>query len=152
MSTSGSADTKRICREYSHKKMTTLNDIQTEADVAYFLERFYERVRQDSDLGHIFDGVAQVNWPTHMPRIIAFWSTILLGTNTYGGNPMRPHFELAMKTSFTPAHFDQWLAYFQQTLTENFAGPLADEALVRAQGIAAVMQSRLYQMGLLVIE
>lgn len=129
-----------------------MTDIQTEADVAFFLERFYERVRQDPDLGHIFDEVAQVDWPTHMPRIIAFWSTILLGTYNYGGNPMRPHFELATKTPFTPAHFDQWLAYFQQTLTENFAGPRADEALMRAQSIAAVMQSRLYQMGLLVTE
>ncbi|KAB7733002.1 hemoglobin [Rudanella paleaurantiibacter] len=131
---------------------TPLRDIATEADVAFFLERFYERVRKNPDLGHIFDGVAQVNWPEHMPRITAFWTSILLGTDNYRGNPMRPHFELALKTPFTPAHFDQWLELFGQTMHECFAGECADQAMIRAQSIALVMQSRLYSMGLLKTE
>lgn len=126
-----------------------MHDIETEADVALLVERFYARVRQDAELGSIFDDVVQVNWPEHLPRIIAFWSTMLLNTGTYAGNPMRAHFELALKTSLRPAHFDRWLSLFFQTLTDLFSGPRTDEARQRAHGIATVMQSRLYSTGLL---
>jgi hemoglobin len=128
-----------------------MHDIETEADIAHFLDRFYARVRQDPNLGPIFNEVAQVDWPTHMPKIRAFWSSLLLGTNSYQGQPMRPHFELAQKTPISPAHFDQWLALFTHTLHECFAGERANEALLRAQSIATVMQSRMYQIGLLAV-
>ncbi|WP_229376549.1 group III truncated hemoglobin [Fibrella aquatilis] len=128
----------------------TLPDITTEADVALFVARFYERIRQDPDLGPIFNTVAQVDWPTHLPNIERFWSTMLLNTGTYTGNPMPVHFNLARKTPIRPAHFDQWLALFRQTLTEHFAGERTNEALLRAQGIATVMQGRLAGMDLLV--
>lgn len=124
-------------------------DIETEADVARFVERFYERVRQDADLGPIFDDVARVDWPTHIPKITAFWSGLLLGTHTYRGQPMRPHLELAQKTPIRPAHFDRWLALFTQTVTELFAGERTEQAVIRAQSIATVMQSKLYVTGLL---
>jgi len=127
----------------------TLNDIESEADIAYFLDRFYERVRADVELGYIFDEVAKVDWLAHLPRVAAFWSGILLGSGTYQGNPMRPHFELAQKTPISAEHFDRWLALFTQTLNECFAGERTREALLRAQSIAAVMQSRIYTAGLL---
>jgi hemoglobin len=117
-----------------------MHDIETEADIAFFLDRFYARIRQDPALGPIFNDVAQVDWPTHMPKIRAFWSSLLLGTNTYQGQPMRPHFELAQKTNIAPAHFEQWLALFRQTLRECFAGERANEALLRAQSIATVVK------------
>lgn len=126
-----------------------MHDIETEADIAFFLDRFYARIHQDPDLGPIFNDVAQVDWPSHMPKIRAFWSSLLLGTNSYQGQPMRPHFELAQKTPIRPAHFDQWLALFRQALTECFAGERANEAQLRAQSIATVMQSRMEQIGLL---
>ncbi len=129
-----------------------MNDIETEADVALFVERFYARVRQDSELGFIFDDVAHVNWPEHLPRITAFWSTMLLNTGTYAGNPMRPHLDLALKTPIRPEHFDRWLFLFSQTMTATFSGPRADEARQRAHGIATVIQSRLYSSGLLVVD
>ena len=128
---------------------TPTRDIETEADIALFVAKFYERVRQDPDLGPIFDGVARVDWPEHLPKIERFWSSMLLDTGTYAGNPMPVHFNLARKTPIRPAHFTQWLALFRQTLTELFAGERTEEALLRAQGIAIVMQGRLAGMELL---
>lgn len=136
----------------TYRMHTPLRDIETEADIAYFLDRFYARVRQNPELGYLFDGVAQVDWPTHLPKIQAFWSSLLLGTNSYQGQPMRSHFELAQKAPIRPGHFDQWLALFSQTLAECFAGERANEARLRAQSIAAVMQSRLHLTGLLQTE
>lgn len=128
---------------------TPTRDIETEADIALFVAKFYERVRQDPDLGPIFDGVARVDWPEHLPKIERFWSSMLLGTGTYAGNPMPVHFDLSRKTPISPAHFTQWLSLFRQTLTAHFAGERTQEALLRAQGIAIVMQGRLAGMGLL---
>jgi hemoglobin len=124
-------------------------DIETEADIAYFLSQFYSHVRQDPELGYIFDEVAQVDWPTHLPHIQRFWSSLLLGTSTYEGQPMRPHLALAQKTPIRPDHFERWLSYFEQTLDDCFAGPRAHEARLRAQSIAAVMQNRMRILGLL---
>lgn len=129
-----------------------MKDIETEADIAYFLERFYARVRQHPELGHIFDGVARVDWPAHLPRIAQFWSSLLLGTHTYEGNPMQPHLRLAGQTPIRPAHFEQWLTLFGQTLTEHFAGERTHEALLRAKAIAAVIQSKMHRLGLLQAE
>lgn len=126
-----------------------MKDIETEADIAFFLERFYARVRQHPELGYIFDGIARVDWDTHLPKIARFWSSLLLGTHTYEGNPMRPHLLLAQRTPIHPEHFDQWLGLFSQTLTEHFAGERTQEALLRAQSIAAVMQAKLHRLGLL---
>lgn len=126
-----------------------MNDIETEADIALFLDRFYARVRRHPELGYIFDEVARVDWPTHLPRIERFWSSLLLGTHTYEGNPMQPHLRLAGQTPIRPEHFRQWLGLFNQTLTELFAGERTQEALGRANAIAAVMQTKLDQLGLL---
>jgi hemoglobin len=126
-----------------------LPDIETEGDIAVFLDRFYARVRQDPKLGPIFDEVARVDWPTHLPQIQRFWSSLLLGMATYEGQPMRPHLALAQKTPIRPEHFERWLGYFSQTLDDSFAGPRANEARLRAHSIAAVMQNRMRILGLL---
>lgn len=127
----------------------TKHDIESEADVAQFVTLFYSRIRQDATLGPIFDGVARVNWPTHIPKITDFWTTILLGTEHYKGNPVLPHLELGRKTPIHSAHFEQWLALFIKTVDELFAGDRAEVAKMRAQSIAVVLQSKLYAEGLL---
>jgi hemoglobin len=43
----------------------------------------------------------------------------------------------------TAAHFNRWLTFFNQTLAENFNIEKAEEAIARAQHIAAVFQYRL---------
>lgn len=126
---------------------TTRPDIESEADVAQLVNRFYERVRQDKDLGPIFTDVARVDWEHHIPRLVGFWSTVLLGAEQYRGNPVRPHLELAEQTALQSAHFARWLALFSETVDELFAGDRADLAKMRAQSIATVLQSKLYVAG-----
>lgn len=53
---------------------------------------FYEKVREDPELGPIFAGaIADDAWPAHLERMVAFWTTILLGRREYLGNPMMAH-------------------------------------------------------------
>lgn len=128
---------------------TEKQDIQSEADIEQLVGQFYGRVRQDVLLGPIFDGVAQVDWAHHIPRLIGFWSTILLGSEQYRGDPVGPHLALGRETPIRSAHFERWLALFTQTVDELFAGDRAEEAKIRAQSIAVVLQSKLHAAGLL---
>lgn len=128
---------------------TDKQDIQSAADIEQLVGQFYGRVRQDALLGPIFDGVAQVDWAHHIPRLVGFWSTILLDWEQYRGNPVVPHLTLGRKTPIRLVHFERWLALFVQTVDELFAGDRAEQAKIRAQSIAVVLQSKLHAAGLL---
>ena len=126
-----------------------MHDIETEADITQLVEQFYNRVQQDGALGPIFNDVARVDWSRHIPLLVGFWSSVLLGTNTYKGNPIPPHLEVGQQTAIQPAHFEQWLRLFTSTVDELFTGERAELAKIRAQSIATVLQTKLYAAGLL---
>ena len=124
-------------------------DIQSEVDINQLVGQFYDRVRQDMLLGPVFNDIAQVDWVHHIPRLVDFWSTILLGSGQYHGNPVLSHLALGHKTAIRSVHFERWLALFEQTVDELFAGDRVEQAKIRAQSIAVVLQSKLHTAGLL---
>ncbi|NOS55251.1 MAG: group III truncated hemoglobin, partial [Cyclobacteriaceae bacterium] len=97
------------------------------------------KVNQDALLAPIFE---HVDWPHHLPIMYNFWSSMLLGDQSYQGNPFQKHIHLPIDSS----HFNQWLALFTVTVDENFAGVKSEEVKNRARSIAGVFQHR---MGLL---
>lgn len=105
-----------------------LPDISTEADIKLLVDAFYDKVNQDALLSPVFNDHAQVNWDQHLPVMYQFWSSVLLGTATYSGQPFHKHAFLPVDQ----AHFAQWLLLFHDTLTEHFQGPKAEEAKLRA--------------------
>jgi hemoglobin len=122
------------------KKMTALkHDIAHRDDIKIMVDRFYEKVKADPLLGPVF---SHVDWPNHLPIMYDFWSSMLLGDQTYRGNPLQRHLHLAIDKS----HFGRWLELFKQTVDENFDGDKAEEAKMRGQSIAGVFQVK---MGLL---
>ncbi|TDB63610.1 group III truncated hemoglobin [Arundinibacter roseus] len=123
-----------------------LSDIQNRTDVENLVNTFYEKVRADATIGMIFNEVAHVDWPSHLPKMYDFWESILFGTGQYRGRPMPPHFKLNEHHPFKPEYFDAWLALFYQTVDELFEGEKATEAKVRAVNIAAVMEHRINQI------
>ena len=93
-----------------------LHDISGRAEIELLVNRFYEGVREDKTLGFIFDSVAEVNWDTHLPKMYAFWETVLFKTGGYRGNPLRAHAKLVPKTEMGRQQFDRWLELFKQTV------------------------------------
>jgi len=63
----------------------------------------------------------------------AFWEFLLLGKDTYQGNPMEVHKRLHEKVALKEAFFDRWLALFHQTVDEQFEGLVAEEAKNRSK-------------------
>lgn len=112
-------------------------DIVHSADVKALIDAFYAKVQKDEVIGYIFNDIAQVDWPHHLPVMYAFWGFLLLGNaDSYRGNPIQKHFDLHQKHPLKAEHFDRWVTLFQTTVDELFAGPTADNAKFRAFAIA----------------
>jgi len=111
-------------------------DIENSEDIKKLIDTFYEKVRNDDVIGYIFNDIAQVDWPLHLPKMYAFWSFLLLGADNYHGNPLEPHRRLHEKVKLKEEHFDQWLKLFHQTIDELFEGKNAEEARNRSRLIA----------------
>jgi hemoglobin len=122
-----------------------MRDIQSEEDIKILIDKFYTKVVADPVIGYIFTEVIALSWKKHIPIMNSFWCSILLGSNTYMGNPMIKHFELNDKIPLTENHFNRWLQLWSATIDENFAGEKAEEAKTRARNIAGIMQHKIAQ-------
>jgi hemoglobin len=114
-------------------------DITTRNDIDLLVRSFYRYAAMDDLLGPIFEA-AQVDWPSHIDTLIAFWEWQLLGRPGYEGNPLRAHEPVHAATPFDDEHFERWLELFSATIDEHFVGQTAEAATVRAQKMASAMR------------
>jgi hemoglobin len=68
-----------------------------------------------------------------------FWQTILLEVHSYSGSPFPPHKQLPVAKE----HFDRWMEIFTKTTDSLFAGPLAEEAKLRAKNMAEMFHYKI---------
>jgi hemoglobin len=106
-------------------------------DLHGLFSAFYVAVEDDPLLAPYF---ADLDMPAHMPRIVAFWSTMVFHTGRYTGNAFRPHAEMP---GLTARHFAHWVATLERTVDARFAGPCAERTKELAHRIAYSMQVRL---------
>ena len=72
-----------------------------EAMIEQLVRGFYARIRADELLGPIFAARIQ-DWEPHLQRMCAFWSSVVLQSGVYHGQPMRMHLPLPVDAR----HFD----------------------------------------------
>lgn len=111
-------------------------DIRSKDDIALLISTFYSKVKADEVLSHHFAGV---DWDHHTPIIINFWAMVLLGDQTYAGNPMVKHLQMKLQKR----DFERWLELFTTTIDELFLGEKAAEAKQRATTIAGIFQYKM---------
>lgn len=133
-----------------YTKLTTylcpmLPDITSRQNIEYLLTKFYERAFADDVIGFIFTEVTKLDLNVHLPIIANFWDDLLLGTHHYNGNPIRVHKIIDRQSELNENQFVRWLMLWQITIDENFAGPKAEEAKQRAEGIARIMLIKIMQ-------
>lgn len=121
-----------------------LPDILGHDDIVKLVDAFYTKVRADAPLGHVFDGVAKVNWETHLPKLYAFWDTVLFRAGTFRGNPIAAHAKLLAQTDMSWPLFERWLALFRGTVGELFAGENAEHIVRCAEDMAQVIHSKIH--------
>jgi len=107
----------------------------TETEIANLVERFYAKVRVDPEIGPVFNHAVR-NWDAHLALLKDFWSTVLLTTGRYKGNPLLAHFPLPIEES----DFARWLNLFSETANEVMAAPQAAIVTRKADLIAMNMK------------
>jgi hemoglobin len=106
-----------------------MNDIQSKQDVTNLVNWFYGKVLQDELLAPFF---ARLDFEAHKPKMIHFWSFVLLNEPGYKTNVTEKHLHMPLK----PEHFERWLHLFKETIDESFSGENAELAKQRAGIIA----------------
>lgn len=116
----------------------------TEEGLNALVEAFYARVRSDAELGPIFNDAIN-DWPEHLEKLTAFWSSIMLTTGRYKGQPVPAH--MKHQDRITPALFGRWLDLWQRTtddmMTPDAARTLQDKANRIAESLQLAMFFRL---------
>lgn len=109
-----------------------IQDITNRQDVEQLVNTFYDKVKADATIGHIFHTIIGEDWSHHLPIMYNFWETVLLGKAGYVGNPIKKHIELDKQIPLEKAHYDKWQALWNETVDTLFAGPIADDAKYKA--------------------
>ena len=117
----------------------------TEDGIRQLLALFYNRVRRDPLLGPVFAravGTTDAEWVPHLARLADFWSSVMLRSGRYHGDPFSTHLRLP---DLEPAMFDRWLALFGEACTEVFEPDVAMAFRERADRIARSLRMGLFE-------
>lgn len=104
----------------------------SEEMIRRLVHAFYARVRRDAVLGPIFDDAIDDGWDDHLAKLCDFWSSVILMTGRYKGQPMPAHARLP---DIEPSHFRRWLEIFRETAAEIAPSEAAALFVNRAERI-----------------
>ena len=96
----------------------------TEDSLGLLVGEFYNRVRADDMIGPVFNN-AVGDWPGHLAKLQAFWSSVMLTSGRYKGQPLPAHIKHAGQMD--RQSFDRWLTIWGATTAD-----LMDEASAAA--------------------
>ena len=123
---------------------TGASGLATEEGIRQLLILFYGRICRDAQLGPTFAravGTTDADWASHLARVSDFWSSVMLRSGRYHGDPFSAHLRLP---DLELAVFDRWLALFGETCTEAFEPDAAEAFRERAERIASSLRMRLF--------
>lgn len=113
----------------------------TEEQLSTLVHRFYGKVREDEVLGPVFNAAVD-DWPEHLEKLSAFWSSVMLTTGRYKGNPMAAH--LKQKAAIEQPMFARWLELWSETAGEVLDQRGAAAVVAKAERIAESLQLGLF--------
>jgi len=106
---------------------------EIEAALPALLDRFYARVRTDAALGPVFNDAVE-DWDRHLATLADFWSSVMLTTGRYKGDPMQAHMRHGHR--IPSEMFGRWLALWNQTTAEMMSPEVAAAMQAKAARIA----------------
>lgn len=111
-----------------------------DSELRSLIDAFYLRVRQDERLGLIFEAHVG-NWDEHGARLTDFWSSLMLSSGRYKGNPFAAHLPFA--GDLDPALFERWLDLWREATDEAFAPEVAAAFQMKGRRVAESLKSGL---------
>jgi hemoglobin len=115
--------------------------VTDEAEIEALVRHFYGRIARDEVLGPIFARVIGDDWEPHLQKMFAFWSSVMLMSGRYKGQPMVAHMRLK---DVRPEHFERWLNLFEQSANEICEPDVAAAFLLRARRIAESLKTGMF--------
>jgi hemoglobin len=112
-----------------------VRDIENKNDIESLIQEFYATLLQIEDMKPAFEGL---DFQHHVPKIVAFWSMVLLDEEGYKTNVFDKHLHLPIK----PHHFDIWRDTFSSTVNRLYKGEKADLAIQRATVLSYTFKSK----------
>ncbi len=112
-----------------------MKDIENRSDIERLVNTFYKDLLEIEGMKPVFAGL---DFETHVPRIVHFWSFVLLDEQGYTTNVFDKHLRL-------PIHlhqFDEWLTTFTATVDKLFSGEKAEMAKQRATVLSYTFKSK----------
>ncbi len=116
-------------------------DHVSEDGIRQLVDAFYVKVRLDSELAPVFLRAIPGDWQPHLSKMYAFWSSVMLTTGRYKGNPVAGHLAIP---GIEPHLFERWLALFNETCSELFDEGVGDEFRAKAARIAESLKLALF--------
>jgi hemoglobin len=116
-------------------------DHLSEDAIHHLVDEFYARIRVDPDLGPVFARAIPGDWGPHLATMRNFWSSVMLTTGRYKGNPVAVHHRV---DGIELDLFDRWLTLFEQTCGELFDDSLANVFHAKAARIAESLKLALF--------
>lgn len=114
-----------------------LRDISTHKDIVELVDSFYSAVIDDALLAPFF---THIDFEHHKPRMVHFWSFVLLDEPGYTTNIFDKHAHMAL----TKAALEQWVTLFEQTAKKLFSGEKTEQAVLRAKTIAWTFSEKMH--------
>jgi hemoglobin len=112
-----------------------------DAGLEQLVHAFYARVRDDAELGPIFNDAVH-DWPGPLGQLAAFWSSVMLTSGRYKGQPVPAHMKHIAR--ITPALFERWLALWAETTNALMSPPAATALQTKAARIAESLKLALF--------
>jgi hemoglobin len=114
---------------------------EIEAALPALLDRFYARVRADAELGPVFNDAVE-DWDHHLATLADFWSSVMLTSGRYKGNPMAVHLQHAAR--IPSEMFGRWLAIWTETTDAMMSPPVAAIMQAKAARIAQSLDAAIH--------
>ena len=113
----------------------------TQDQISRLVDRFYDRVFADARLGPIFLEHIGEDRSAHMRTMKQFWSSVLLKTRSYSGQPVPVHVKLS---EVRREDFPIWLGYFRETANEIFGPEPASIVIASAERVSESLKLAMF--------
>lgn len=113
----------------------------SEQQIRQLVDVFYGKVRSDRELGPIFERAIPGDWGPHLRTMYDFWSSVMLTTGRYKGNPVAIHQRIE---GLEIGLFDRWLALFGESCDELLDEETAGLFWLKAVRIAESLKLALF--------
>ena len=123
-----------------------MGDLDRRAEIHDLVVGFYREIVFDDLLAPVFGEVAEVDWSTHIPKLIDYWCRVLLGEPDYAGFILASHRHVHDIEAFRIEHFDRWYTLWVQSVDAGWAGPIAERAKRHAAKVGASLARRLLEV------